>query len=85
MLAFPPVAAVRLRWLEESSRIYSDYAIYWELRGEALEGMGQYNKAIESYLRMGQIYIPEDSDVPLRLGNLLLRQGRYSEAIQIFC
>jgi len=73
--------AEALSWLEVARPLFQNYAIYWEYRGKALEGLGQLTRAVESYRRMGGY--PEGSDVPLRLGNLLLQLQRPREAVEV--
>jgi len=73
--------AAALRWLEIARPLFQNYAIYWEYRGRALEGLGQLAPAVDSYRRMGGY--PDGSDVPLRLGNLLLQLQRPQEAVEV--
>jgi tetratricopeptide (TPR) repeat protein len=70
--------AEALRWLEKSRPMYSNYGIYWEVRGMALEGLGRVSEAIDAYRRAAPL--PPESAVPMRLGNLLLGQGDYAAA-----
>jgi len=74
--------AESLRWLEKCKWVFGTYGIFWEIRGRALEGLGSYPEAIDSYRQA--VDLPADSDVPLRLANLLLKEGRYDEAETAF-
>lgn len=70
-----------LLWLEKLPSSYKEYGVYWEYRGRALEGLGNMGEAIESYRRMGGY--PAGSDVPFRLGHLLLQSGAVSDARRV--
>jgi Tfp pilus assembly protein PilF len=73
--------AQAFRWLEQLSAAYKSYGIYWEYRGRALEGMGDVAGAIDSYQQMGGY--PPGSEIPLRLGALLLQGGQVNEARKV--
>jgi tetratricopeptide (TPR) repeat protein len=70
-----------LRWLDQTPTAYQNYGIYWEYRGRALEGLGDGPGAIASYRRMGNY--PDRSEIPLRLGNLLLQDGQVDAAREV--
>jgi Tfp pilus assembly protein PilF len=70
-----------LRWLKKTPLPFRQYGAFWEYYGWALEGLGDGPGAIASYRRMGSY--PEGSEIPLRLGTLLLQQGRADEASEV--
>lgn len=74
--------AEALRWLEKSRPLYGSYGIFWEVRGMVLEGLQRFPEAIDAYRRAEPL--PADSEVPMRLGNLLMSQGRYAEAEVVY-
>ena len=70
--------AAALHWLEKSQPMYGSYGIFWEVRGMIFEGLQRDSEAVEAYQRAKPY--PADSEVPMRLANLLMRQGRYAES-----
>lgn len=74
--------AEALRWLESARPLFQDYAIFWEYLGRIQEVLGDRPGAIASYRR--GLASPEATEIPLRLGNLLLQSGQHREAQVVF-
>lgn len=69
-----------LFWLDQVTP-GSQTGFYWELRGNAFEHLGHLQDAVECYYRAGEP--PPESDLPLRLEQVLRRLGETYKADQI--
>jgi len=69
-----------LFWLDQVTP-GSQTGFYWELRGNAFEQLGHLQDAVECYYRAGEP--PPESDLPLRLEQVLRRLGETYKADQI--
>lgn len=71
-----------LTWLQRCQKTYAPYANFWAVKGEALEGLGRDAEAIDAYRH--SLSLASSDELPLRLGKLLLRQGRAREAEAVY-